>query len=243
MFGDGHRLTPMKPIGGGMPMMLARFFGFASKEKLTIRNIETGQELNNVTILGPPRVRTQIELAYSDLVDVGLQNDTPTRISGDNLSSGKCILIPHNDDGSLNEEGAINLKQGAVRAWRHIHYAGKAAQGGDFMTVCVESEHCTTMFHDILVRVGQDKRDANAPDPNPPFWMKAAKYAALSIFMPVFLMMGGNIGFNSNMIHVDTDEGNACNIGQAKGFTLYNQDLKSGELKFIGSTKNSMAKM
>ena len=243
MFGDGHRLTPMKPIGGGVPMILARVFGFASKEKLTIRNIETGQELNNVTILGPPRVRTQIELAYSDLVDVGLQNDTPTRISGDNLSSGKCILIPHNDDGSLNEEGAINLKQGAVRAWRHIHYAGKAAQGGDFMTVCVESEHCTTMFHDILVRVGQDKRDANAPDPNPPFWMKAAKYAALSIFMPVFLMMGGSIGFNSNMIHVDTDEGNACNIGQAKGFTLYNQDLKSGELKFIGSTKNSMAKM
>ena len=61
--------------------------------------------------------------------------------------------------------------------------------------------------------------------------------------MPLFLMMGGSIGFNSNMIHVDTDEGNACNIGQAKGFTLYNQDLKSGELKFIGSTKNSMAKM
>ena len=105
-----------------------------------------------------------------------------------------------------------------MRAWRHIHYAGKAAQGGDFMTGCVESEHWTTMFHDILVRVGQDKRDANAPDPNPPFWMKAAKYAALSIFMPVFLMMGGSIGFNSNMIHVDTDEGNACNIGQAKGF-------------------------
>jgi putative phosphotransacetylase len=242
MFGGGYRLTPMKAIGGGMPMMLANFVGFASKEKLTIRNIETGQEINNVTILGPPRMRTQIELAYSDLVDIGLENDTPTRISGDNISSGKCILIPHNEDGSLNESKPINLKQGAVRAWRHIHYAGKEAKTGDFMTVCVESEHCTTMFHDVLVRVGSDKRDATAPDPNPPFYNTLLYYTVMAT-IPIFMLLGGSIGYENSMIHVDTDEGNACNIAAAKGFTLYHQNLKSGKLTYIGSTKNSNSSM
>ena len=86
---------------------------------MTIRNVETGDEIRHLRVLGPVRKRTQIELT-SDCLNLGVE--APARISGDNVNSGaKCILIAEDDDGNLTNN-QVELKSGIVRAWRHLRY-------------------------------------------------------------------------------------------------------------------------
>ena len=54
--------------------------GFAAKETVTIIGSKAGRALNNVRVLGPPRGATQLELAYTDALQVGIK--APVRISG-----------------------------------------------------------------------------------------------------------------------------------------------------------------
>ena len=101
------------------PEFIAKYTGFAAKETVTIRNIKNGKELRHIRILGPPRRRTQVELAYTDCLQLGVE--APARISGDNVQSGAdCILIAEDDDGNLTNR-SVELKSGIIRAWRHLH--------------------------------------------------------------------------------------------------------------------------
>ena len=102
----------------------------------------------NLRILGPCRSLTQIELSFSDAVFLGL--DIPVRASGDIAGTTGGVVI--------GPEGVVELKEGIIRAARHVHMSPSDAafygvKGGDFMTLIVESEKCTTRLDDLLVRV------------------------------------------------------------------------------------------
>lgn len=104
--------------------------------------------LPSLRILGPCRSLTQIELSFSDAVYLGL--DIPVRMSGDIQGSCGGVII--------GPKGVIELKEGIIRAARHVHMSPKDAafygvKHGDRMTLVVESERCTTRLDDLLVRV------------------------------------------------------------------------------------------
>ena len=94
-----------------MPEQVGVHVGFASTDTVTIIGNKPGRKLENVRVLGPPRPYSQVELAYTDALKIGI--DAPVRISGDYLESATCTLI--------GPKGRLEMKEGVIRAWRHIH--------------------------------------------------------------------------------------------------------------------------
>ena len=138
LFGKGHKLRPMK--------YLYQDGEFASEESLTIigprQRIITG-----LRILGPCRSASQVELAFTDGIALGI--DLPVRISGDHHDTPGCWL--------MGPAGMIELKQGVIRAERHVHMGTKDA---DFYGVKhMDKIHlrvrgrCPTVLEDLLCRV------------------------------------------------------------------------------------------
>ncbi|MFN6108455.1 MAG: phosphate propanoyltransferase [Planctomycetaceae bacterium] len=107
--------------------------------------------LPEVRVLGPCRGATQVELAFTDGISLGL--DLPVRISGDIQGTPGCVLV--------GPQGVVELQQGVIRAMRHVHmgpgdleYYG--VKDGDFMNLRVESPGCTTVLEDLRVRYGKE---------------------------------------------------------------------------------------
>jgi len=167
LFGTGHKLRPMK--------YLYQDGEFASEGTLTIigprQRIITG-----LRILGPCRSASQVELAFTDGIALGI--DLPVRISGDHHDTPGCWL--------MGPAGMIELKQGVIRAERHVHMGTRDAEfygvkHMDRINLRVRGR-CPTVLEDLLCRV----------DP---------KYKL--------------------EVHLDTDEGNACNLINATGVELF----------------------
>ncbi len=123
--------------------------------------------LPNLRILGPCRNLTQIELAYTDSVYLGIP--VPVRPSGSIAGSAGGVVI--------GPKGVVEMKEGIIRAARHVHMSPADAafygvKAGDNMTLLVEAEKCSTRFDDLLVRVDPafklevhiDTDEANACD-------------------------------------------------------------------------------
>jgi propanediol utilization protein len=107
--------------------------------------------LPEVRVLGPCRGATQVELAFTDGISLGL--DLPVRISGDIQGTPGCVLV--------GPQGVVELPQGVIRAMRHVHmgpadleYYG--VKDGDFMNLRIESPGCTTVLEDLKVRYGKE---------------------------------------------------------------------------------------
>ncbi len=105
----------------------------------------------NVRVLGPCRDATQVELAFTDGVSLGI--DLPVRISGDHHDTPGCVLI--------GPAGTVGLEGGVIRAMRHVHmgpadlaYYGVA--GGDEMQLRIESAGCTASLEGLVVRDGAE---------------------------------------------------------------------------------------
>ncbi len=103
--------------------------------------------IERVRILGPVREYTQAELSITDGYFLGL--DIPTRISG-NLKGASPITF-------IGPKGILHLKEGAIRAARHIHMTPDDAilfQVKDNDRVNVESagEH-GVIYKDVVIRV------------------------------------------------------------------------------------------
>jgi len=103
--------------------------------------------ITNLRILGPCRPASQIELAYTDGIAMGI--DLPVRMSGKVQGSPGCIV--------LGPKGHIELKEGVIRAQRHAHMHPKDAEyygmsNGDMMKLRVNS-NCPVVFDDIICRV------------------------------------------------------------------------------------------
>ena len=62
-------------------------------------------------VLGPTRPHSQVELAFTDGISLGI--DLPVRASGKIEGTPGCVLV--------GPKGVIELKQGVIRAERHVH--------------------------------------------------------------------------------------------------------------------------
>ena len=101
LFGAGYELTKKKD--------LSQPGQYASEETVDI--MTTKGAFTRVRILGPVRKETQIELALTDAVKLGI--NPPIRDSGNVAGSPGVVLVGPN--------GTITLDQGAIAALRHIH--------------------------------------------------------------------------------------------------------------------------
>ncbi len=103
--------------------------------------------LPTVRILGPTRPHSQVELAFTDSISLGI--DAPVRHSGRIEGTPGCVLV--------GPKGVVELKQGVIRAARHVHMNARDAarlgvKNGESVKLRIESPACTTVFEDILVR-------------------------------------------------------------------------------------------
>ncbi len=139
LFGKGHQLKVYK--------WLYQEGQFAAEETVTLVGPRR-RIIPNLRILGPCRNLTQIELAFTDAIQLGI--DVPVRLSGDIIDSpGGYVMGP---------KGMIEMPNGLIRAARHVHMSPADAdyygvKHLDNMKLRVFSPLCTTVLEDMLVRV------------------------------------------------------------------------------------------
>ena len=166
LFGAGAKLTKLKD--------LYQQGEFASEQQVNVIG-PRNRMIPGVRILGPCRDYTQVELAYTDGIFLGI--DLPLRISGDHKDTIGAILV--------GPKGAVALDRGVIRAERHVHmHPDDAAHYGvkdaDYMKLKIDGP-CGVTFDRVKVRV------------NPKVKLE---------------------------IHIDTDEGNACDLRSATRMEL-----------------------
>ncbi|MBA4019257.1 MAG: transcriptional regulator [Pirellula sp.] len=137
LFGRGAVLTPEKP--------LYQDGFFAAAETVMVVGPRK-RMLPTVRVLGPTRPFSQVELAFTDGISLGI--DLPVRPSGKIEGTPGCVLV--------GPKGVVELKQGVIRAERHVHMKFADAErygvkNGDRMSLRIHSS-CTTTFEDLLVR-------------------------------------------------------------------------------------------
>ena len=137
LFGAGHTLTPMKNLYQD---------GFYAAEETVMVVGPKRKMLPTVRVLGPTRKASQVELAFTDGISLGI--DLPVRASGKIAGTPGCVLV--------GPAGAVELSEGVIRAERHVHmnFADAAFFGvrdGDRMSLAIEGS-CGLVFRDLLVR-------------------------------------------------------------------------------------------
>jgi putative phosphotransacetylase len=143
LFGPGQELTVDRP--------LYQEGNFAARETVTLIGPRS-RLISNLRILGPLRSRTQVELAFTDAVSLGL--DVPIRLSGDLDGTPGGVL--------MGPKGVVELKEGVIRAAMHVHMgpadaAHYGVEHGDEMRLRVGGE-AGLVFERVRVRVGKDYR-------------------------------------------------------------------------------------
>ena len=138
LFGAGYELTKKKD--------LSQPGQFACEERVQV--IGAKGSFPAVSILGPTRPDTQVELSASDARSIGVV--APCRESGDIAGSGACKLV--------GPKGEVELKEGVIVAKRHIHATPEDAEkfgvcDKQIVDVKVESDGRTLIFGDVVVRV------------------------------------------------------------------------------------------
>lgn len=137
LFGPGYQLTEKKA--------LSQPGQFASNEKVKV--IGPRGEMN-LSILGPTRKGTQVEVSYSDARALGVT--APVRESGDTKGSAACKLV--------GPKGEVELPEGVIVAKRHIHATTADAKAlgvtnGEIVSVKVVTPERSLTFGDVVVRV------------------------------------------------------------------------------------------
>lgn len=142
LFGAGRTLTPTKDLYQD---------GYYAAEETVAVVGPRRRMLPNVRVLGPCRGDSQIELAFTDGISLGI--DLPVRISGDISGTPGCVLV--------GPAGVVELEQGVIRAMRHVHMgpadlAHYGVQNGDEMHLRVESPGCTTVLEGLVIRAAEN---------------------------------------------------------------------------------------
>ena len=138
LFGKGYELTEKKALS--QPRQ------FASNERVDV--VGPKKTLTGVSILGPVRSATQVELSLTDARAIGVT--APIRESGDVAGSGACRLV--------GPKGEVELTEGVIAAKRHIHMTPADAeafglQDRDEVSVKIDSDGRSLVFGDVVVRV------------------------------------------------------------------------------------------
>jgi len=120
---------------------------FACEEKVELAGPKGAMK---VSVLGPARKATQVELSFTDARTLGLK-DVPVRESGDVAGAPGLKLI--------GPAGEVELAEGVIIAKRHIHMTVADAkelnvENGQIVSVKVETAGGrSTVFGDTVVRV------------------------------------------------------------------------------------------
>lgn len=138
LFGEGYELTVKKE--------LSQPGQFASNERVAV--IGPKGQFPAVSILGPVRPETQVELSASDARSIGVA--APIRESGDISGSGACKLV--------GPKGEVEISEGVIIAKRHIHATPEDAEAlgvkdKEIVNVKVDSPERSLIFGDVVVRV------------------------------------------------------------------------------------------
>ena len=161
LFGKDYELTVKKE--------LSQPGQYACEER--VRVVGTKGEFPAVSILGPCRNATQVELSLTDARSIGV--DAPVRESGDIDGSGTCKLV--------GPCGEVEIACGVIAAKRHIHATTKDAEefgleNGQIVSVQIPSATGRNLtFGDVVVRVSDsyalamhiDTDEANAAGMKP----------------------------------------------------------------------------
>ncbi len=138
LFGKGHELTKKKD--------LSQPGQFACEERVTVKGAK--KELAGVSVLGPERPATQVELSLTDARSIGVS--APVRESGDIAGTGECTLV--------GPCGEVTIKEGVIAAKRHIHLDTDTAEkfglaDKQIVSVKITSDGRSNIFGDVVVRV------------------------------------------------------------------------------------------
>ena len=138
LFGKGATLTNKKD--------LSQPGQFACEERVNV--VGPKGELKNVSILGPVRPATQIEVSATDARALGVT--AFIRESGDIAGTAGCKLV--------GPCGEVELSEGVIVAKRHIHMTPADAEAfqvkdKDIVWVKVATPQRSIVFGDVVVRV------------------------------------------------------------------------------------------
>ena len=141
LFGEGYELTKKKD--------LSQPGQYACAERVDV--VGPKKTLPGVSILGPVRPSTQVELSLTDARSIGVV--APIRESGDIAGTGACKLV--------GPCGEVEISEGVIAAKRHIHMTtADAAEMGlvdkQIVSVKIASEGRETIFGDVVVRVNDN---------------------------------------------------------------------------------------
>ncbi len=155
LFGPGYELKPRNE--------LYQRGEYASTDTVTLVGPRM-RCMDQIRILGPLRKATQVELARTDCIYLGI--NPPVKPSGQREGTSGIIMV--------GPKGVVHLQQGVIRANRHMHISEKEATtwGLADNAICkvrIAGEK-TTVFEDVQVRVNPNFRaelhldtdDANA---------------------------------------------------------------------------------
>ena len=140
LFGKDYELTVKK--------MLSQPGQYASAERVDV--VAPKKTLTGVSILGPIRPETQVELSLTDARSIGVV--APVRESGQIAGSGACKLV--------GPKGEVEITEGVIAAKRHIHMTpADAAEFGvtdkQVVSVKIDSDGRSLTFGDVVVRVSE----------------------------------------------------------------------------------------
>ena len=140
LFGKGYQLTPKKD--------LSQPGQYAAAERVDL--VGPRSTLKNVSILGPVRSASQVEVSMSDARTLGL--NPSIRESG-------------NIDGTIGVQlvgpaGTVTLEKGLIVAKRHVHLTPEAAEAqgvvnGQVVGVKVHTDDRSMTFGDVVIRVSE----------------------------------------------------------------------------------------
>ena len=142
LFGTGSELTPYKPLS--QPEQ------FAANEMVTV--VGPKGSIHNVRILGPARGKTQVEVAMTDALKLGVT--PPVRNSGNLVGSSPVAIV--------GPKGSIYVSEGMIIANRHVHMHPQDAKvygvkDGDQISLGAFTDR-PVLFESVLVRVNEKYR-------------------------------------------------------------------------------------
>ena len=141
LFGEGYELTHKKD--------LSQPGQFACEERVQV--IGPKSSFPAVSILGPVRPETQVELSAGDARAIGVK--APIRESGDLKGSAGCKIV--------GPKGEVELNDGVIIAKRHIHATPEDAEkyglaDKQIVSVKVDTPERSLIFGDVVVRVSKN---------------------------------------------------------------------------------------
>ncbi|WP_438318809.1 phosphate propanoyltransferase [Candidatus Caldatribacterium sp. SIUC1] len=143
LYGKGKELTLLRE--------LSQRGEFAAQETVTLVGPNM-RSIEGVRILGPFRKFDQVELSFTDGFYLGM--DLPVRLSGDVAGSAPITIV--------GPKGSVTLKEGAIRAMRHLHASPEEAKrlglrDGEKIAIEVPGP-IGVVFQNVTVRVSPNGR-------------------------------------------------------------------------------------